>query len=201
MLKGTHCSEETRRKISETEKGKRCGEENTFFGQHHTEETKNKIRAAKLGRKLPPFTDEHRQKISKARIGMVKSEETRRKLSEAAKLNTGPLSSNWRGGVTFAPYCQKFNKEFKERVRAFFGHQCIECGTPQGSIPLAIHHVNFNKQTCCDGSIPLFVPLCFSCHGKTHYNREYWEQHFTSIIQQYYGGKCYFTKEEFLCVS
>lgn len=44
--------------------------------------------------------------------------------------------------------------------------------------------------------IPLFVPLCHSCHGKTQKNRPYWIMHFTNITNQYYGGKCYFTKEE-----
>ena len=51
--------------------------------------------------------------------------------------------------------------------------------------------VNFNKKTCCDNSIPLFVALCHSCHSKTGFNRDYWQEHFTLIINEQYGGRCY----------
>lgn len=33
---------------------------------------------------------------------------------------SGPLSSTWRGGTSYYPYCPKFNAEFKRRCRAFF---------------------------------------------------------------------------------
>lgn len=104
----------------------------------------------------------------------------------------------WKGGISFEPYCPKFNNEFKERVRAFFGYQCVECGYAwhEGEPRLAVHHVTFNKETCCDSSVPLFVPLCKSCHMKTGYRRDFWQQHFTDMINQYYGGRCYLTKEE-----
>ena len=112
----------------------------------------------------------------------------------------GDKNPVWNGGSSFLPYCEKFNPEFKERVRAFFNYQCTECGTPQNGYKLHIHHVNFNKESCCDSTIPIFVSLCRSCHGKTQRNRHYWERHFTEMINGYYGGKCYFTKEE-ACLS
>lgn len=114
---------------------------------------------------------------------------------------SGTNSPNWNGGSSFEPYCFKFNNEFKERVRAFFSYQCLECGTPQNGTKLGIHHVNFNKQTCCDDSIPLFVPLCQSCHAKTSSanktSRDHWRKYFINVIITYYNGKCYFTKDEY----
>jgi hypothetical protein len=104
----------------------------------------------------------------------------------------------WDGGKSFEPYCPKFNDEFKERVRAFFGYQCGECGTPQNGIKLDVHHINANKMSCCDDTIPTFIPLCKSCHSKIKKsNLIYWEQHFTEMIEGYYQGKCYFSQEEF----
>lgn len=111
----------------------------------------------------------------------------------------GEKNPHWLGGKSFEPYCPKFSLEFRERVRAWFDYMCVECGTPQLSLntKLHVHHVNFNKNTCCDGAIPLFVPLCTSCHSKTGKNRDYWNTHFTEIINSFYGGKCYYSKDEF----
>lgn len=112
-----------------------------------------------------------------------------------SKLNAG--NPNWRDGASFDKYCEKFNANFKKRVRAFFDCKCVECGSPENGKRHAVHHVNFRKDSCCDQEAPrLFVALCASCHSKTSYNRQYWERHFTDLINQYYGGKCYFTKEE-----
>lgn len=123
-----------------------------------------------------------------------KTREAMRRPEVRIKLN-GPNHPNWQGGISFEPYCSKFNKEFKERVRAFFGYHCVECGTPQNGSKLHVHHVNFQKDSCCnDGVTPLFVSLCDSCHGKTGRNRDYWQQHFTEIINRDYGGKCYLPK-------
>lgn len=108
----------------------------------------------------------------------------------------GSNSHMWKGGISYEPYCEKFNNDLKERVRAFFSYRCLECGSDGNGIRLAVHHVNFNKGTCCDNDRKLFVPLCSKCHGKTNRNREYWTQHFTEIIDTLYAGKCYFTKEE-----
>ena len=82
--KGVTLSEETRRKMSEANKG----ENNPFYGKHHSDEARRKISEANKGEKSPFYgkhhSDEARRKISEAAKNM--SEEHRRKLSEAAKL-------------------------------------------------------------------------------------------------------------------
>lgn len=74
----------------------------------------------------------------------------------------GWMSSNWKGGISNGIYCQKFNADLRRRVRAFFGNKCFLCGKPQSENPkkLAVHHVNYNKNACCDSSRVLLVPLC-----------------------------------------
>ena len=179
---GKSLSEETRRKLSEAHKG----EKHYNYGKSLSEETRRKISDSLKGKHIP---EETRRKLSEAHKGKTLSEETRRKLR-------GERSHRWKGGISFEPYCPKFNREFKERVRSFFGYRCAECGAPQNGKKLAVHHVNFNKMSCCDGTPPLFVPLCPSCHGHTQKDREYWEEHFTRMINEYHGGACYFPKEE-----
>ena len=211
---GKHPSEETRIKMSISNSGKN----NPNFGKSITEKQREKLSLAMRGENHPNYgkhlSEATRKKISEeiseVQKGRKPTLETRIKLSEHAKGRKlspesrkkigdairGEKNSRWKGGISFEPYCPKFTKEFKERVRAFFGYICIECGVPQNGVKLAVHHVNFNKKTCCDSSIPLFVPLCQSCHTKTSYNREYWILRFTEIIEGFYQGKCYFTENE-----
>ena len=75
-----HMSEETRRKISESKKGKKRAP----FSEEH----RRKMSEAKKGR---TFSEETRRKMSEAKKGKHRSEETRRKISEAIKGEKHPL--------------------------------------------------------------------------------------------------------------
>jgi hypothetical protein len=91
-----------------------------------------------------------------------------------------------------------FNNSFKARVRAYFKNTCVQCGTPQNGEKLHVHHVHYNKSSCCDQNVPkMFVTLCRSCHTKTnHGDREEWRKHFEQLIISSYGGRSYYTQEE-----
>jgi hypothetical protein len=121
---------------------------------------------------------------------------------------TGESSPNWQGGISFEPYCPKFNKEFKERVRAWFNYQCSNCEEPQNDKKHSVHHVYYNKKACCEqnengeyiynidgeqviviGNPNKFVALCKSCHAKTNHNRVYWARYFEDIINNWYDGR------------
>lgn len=126
------------------------------------------------------------------------------------KLETRIKMSLKKGGdgtFTRRDYCEKWTPEFRERVRAFFNYQCVECGKDQSENiskagkwrKLHVHHVNYNKKVCCeneDVEERLFVTLCNVCHPKTNANKEYWIQHFTEIINTKYYGRCYFHRDE-----
>lgn len=127
--------------------------------------------------------------------------------SEKMKSRTGELAPQWKEGVSFEPYCPKFDDDLKERVRLFFDRKCYICGKSEqeqidemkkeGKVPirkLDVHHVNYNKDTCCDDSKPLFVPLCRKCHMKTNQDKEYWEDFFTVSLNYLTDGEC-FTKK------
>lgn len=132
----------------------------------------------------------------------------------------GENNPNWTGGSK--DYCEKWSLEFRRRIRAFFDYICTECGTPQNEKKLHCHHVYYDKKACCSvnedgkyfsnlgikenshnfeivGDPNKFVALCDYCHKKTSgkRNREYWARHFEGIINNYYLGRSYFTKEEY----
>lgn len=188
---GKNFTDEHRKKLSDATK--RRGP--VFKGHKHSEKTKSKISDALKGRpsntKGTTLSDEHKRKISKALKGKMVgkknpmygkqspmrgtklSNERKQKLSEVAKQRTGDANSNWKGGISFEPYCQKFDNELRERIREEFDHKCFLCGKPEVNRKLCVHHVDYNKGQGCGHSWSL-VPLCISCHIKTNYNRWYW---------------------------
>ena len=221
--KGIPQTEETKKKLSIAHSGKTLSEKHreniskSGRGLKRSEETKQRISGARIGVKVPEKTLEKMREIN---LGKTHSNVTKEKMSKSHKGEKNhnyqkPISYKqkmdmvelrlggfWYGNIRYyqgPQYCEKFNNEFKERVRAYFGYVCPICGTPQGKIKMSVHHVNFNKKSCCESDIPrLFVPLCSgACHIITNTNRKFWEQYFTDMIMNYYQGKCYFTKEEY----
>ena len=124
--------------------------------------------------------------------------------SEHPGIFVGSNNPCWRGGTSFEPYCYKFNGEFKNRVRSFFEYRCVLCGKTKEEnhgINLSVHHVNYDKQTCCNASVPMFALLCNKCHSKTNHNREYYEALLCAIIMKVFDGKSYYTKEEYKALN
>ena len=103
------------------------------------------------------------------------SEEHRMNMSESQK---GEKSHNWKGGISFEPYCEKFNNALKESVREKFGRVCFMCPTTEeeNGRKLDVHHVNYDKECMCNDVECEFVPLCRKCHGRTCHDHELWER-------------------------
>lgn len=85
--KGKTVSDETRRKMSESQKG----DKNPMFGKHHTEETKKKISENNKGKTGHPITDAQREICRQANLGKIMSDETKDKISRA---NIGRIPYN-----------------------------------------------------------------------------------------------------------
>ena len=182
-------SEELKKQVSEKLKGRT------------KENDEGKIRAAeKMTNKVPTPTMIEGHKIQGAKMkGRTKeNNEGMKAMSEKLTERTGEQCPNWKGGIAYLPYCEKFDNNFKNRVREFFNCCCYVCGKSEkdNKRKLDVHHVNYNKDTCCDDSKPLFVPLCRSCHSKTRGNREYWEEFFTISLNYLTDGKCFYSEED-----
>ena len=107
---------------------------------------------------------------------------------------SGKNNPHWKGGLSFGKYCPKFNKAFKRKVREFFNRRCVLCGKSEAELGyrLAIHHVDYEKDNCCNGTLdPLFVPLCKSHHSMTNQDREEWELYFRYYLALGYDNQCF----------
>uniref|UniRef100_A0A7V3N5D1 HNH nuclease domain-containing protein n=1 Tax=candidate division CPR3 bacterium TaxID=2268181 RepID=A0A7V3N5D1_UNCC3 len=177
-LKGRTISEEQKRRISEARKGKRNspntgfkkGHPKIFF--HHTEETIEKIRQSKLGRKFP--------NLSKAKKGCKRPDmyEINRRLRESGKLK-GKNHSQWKGGISKEPYGFDFDEELKEQIRKRDNYTCQECGYTQKQLgyKLRIHHIDYNKKNNNPNNL---ISLCKSCHSKTNFKGSDWIKYFNN---------------------
>ena len=192
---GKHPTEEARHKMSIARSGEnnpmygRRGEKSPLFGRHHSDETKkkmaesatgrtfseehcNNLSLSKAGKKLPPFTDDHKQKISASHQGIPYEE--------------------WEGFSTDKKYCEKFDVDCKERNRDKYNRRCFLCGKPESENitslgdhkKLSVHHVDMNKNQGCDGHEWKLVPLCINCHARSH--SDLWQARIEYLLKEIY---------------
>lgn len=104
----------------------------------------------------------------------------------------------WKGGISYERYCPKFNHGMKTRIREFFNNECVICGKTEqdNGQRMACHHVEYNKNICCDDNKPYFAAVCADHHRRTNGERERWAEMLRRVIDEIYGGKSYYTKEE-----
>jgi len=178
--KGYKPSEETRKKMSESAKVKE------FSPEHRAkigEETKTrwengefdyqrkpkveKVKKIRIYQKGIIKSEETRKKLSNSLRGRVFNDEHRRKLSEANKGKfSGSESKFWKGGISEVPYPPEFGNYLKKKVRKKFNWECQICGkSVKGSRFAHVHHIDGNKQNCGEENLTL---LCASCHSRVH---------------------------------
>lgn len=135
--------------------GIRAGENNGFFGKKHSEETIEHWKTTKAGKWA--YTREQKEKQTK---------------------NTPKKDKhhNWHGGISNGEYGLEFNKELKEQLKSSYKHRCQLCDATD--VDLDVHHIDYNK---ANNNTSNLIPLCKQCHGKTNYNRTYWQDLLTKI--------------------
>lgn len=171
--KGKKMSEESRKKLSESckgrtpwNKGKKCpslsGENNSFYGRRHTKETKERLR--------------------QIHIGMRASEETKIKMSKIREGKyIGEKSSRWKGGISKLPYAFDFDKKLKKEIKKRDRYRCQNCRKKKR---LCIHHIDYDKMNSNPTNL---ITLCISCNFKANNKRKYWEEYYTMKISRKYS--------------
>jgi len=149
---------ETRKKISEAQKGNK-----KRLGKYHNEETKNKIRFKKLGSK---HTEKTKKKMSLAHKGKQPKNSINWK---------GKNHPHWKGGISFNPYPVDWTKTLKRSIRERDKYTCQICGKEPS---IYCHHIDYNKLNCNPENL---ITLCHSCHTKTNFNRNYWIEYFKKL--------------------
>lgn len=155
-----HKNPEVKNKISASlkeylsNKSHRTGTNNPFFGKNHTEEFKQKSRESKKGK-------------------WAYTEDQYKTLCE--KTPKGENHPNWKGGISKIPhpYPIGWTKLLKQSIKDKFENKCFICSDMNKK--LCIHHIDYDKHNLEKHNL---VCLCNSCHSKTNYKRDEWQQYF-----------------------
>lgn len=170
MPKGTKLSDETKKKMSESNA-------HYWLEKKRSEQTREKMRQAHLGRKNRlgfVHTDESKEKLSFARRGKVMSEATKEKLRQYWIGQKSPL---WKGGYSRKDYPLGWNRNHRELIRARDEYKCGMCGVHEIETNRrhAVHHIDYDKKNLSQKNL---ISLCLRCHAKTNHNRNYWYDFF-----------------------
>ena len=113
---------------------------------------------------------------NKGKTGIY-SEDRLKQMSEFMKTRIGEKANNWRGGLSFEPYSFEFNNQLKYKIRERDNFICQfpNCGIKENGRVHDCHHINYTKK---DSKPENLITLCLSCHMKTNFNREYWQNYF-----------------------
>lgn len=152
------------------------------LGKHHSEITRKKISESHKG-KIPwnrgiPRTEECKRKMSLNHSDMSGSKNPNYGNGDKIKGAKNPM---WKGGISKEPYPFNFDEELKELIRKRDNYICRECGRTQEQElleikrRLAIHHADYDKKNCDPNNL---ITLCNACNAKANYQREDWIKHF-----------------------
>lgn len=99
---------------------------------------------------------------------------------------TGPGSPNWKGGISFEPYCPVWkDKEFKEFIKQRDSYKCMNpCCSSNDPNDLVGHHIDYNKKNCDPSNI---ITICRSCNGGANKDREWHTVWYGAIMYMRYG--------------
>lgn len=204
MKKGEKMSDEQKEKCRQSHLGLKQSDETkekkrqAVLGHEVSNETREKIRQKNLGYK---HTKESKEKMMNAKLenqcakGCKHSEESRKKRRQIMnrpeikerirQANLGENNPNWQGGISFDPYCEKFNPSKKKEVRDKYNncdyltgiHRDICNKDKNGKIhELSVHHIDYNKDQGCDEIPWKLIPVSKSHNSMFNKNKPFWEK-------------------------
>ena len=185
QFKGKHHSTKSLKKMSKNRTGKCAKEEHPNWGKSLPYKVRKKISKTLKGRHCSPRTEFTENTIingmtlSEAKQRENLSLKTRRKNSKSKQGENNP---NWLGGISFLPYCYKFNDRLKNAVRKRDNYTCQRCDKKQKKHgkKLCVHHIHFDKENC----YPDLISLCNKCHLIVNHKRNSSERKFMKNLKE-----------------
>jgi len=160
----------------------------SLMGHDVSEETREKLRVSHIGLcsgdKNPSCNPDIAKKISNSLLGHEVSEATRQKIRKNQPDTSMENNGNWKGGISFEPYCPKFDEKLKKQIRDRYdncdfitGLHVSVCNVIKGKVhKLSVHHVDYNKMQGCDDYGWRLIPVSRKHNSMFNANRSFWER-------------------------
>lgn len=100
--------------------------------------------------------------------------------------NSGENHPNWKGGISFEPYCEVWkDKEYKFDIMERDNNMCLNpyCFHISDSL-LSIHHIDYTKTICGPDNL---ITLCRSCNSRANKDREWHTEWYRTLLNKRYG--------------
>lgn len=133
----------------------RFGKENPFYGRKHTEETKEKLSKANMGKQSflgKKHTEETKRLMSRKKIGGKLTDEWKQKIKESSK--KGKDSPHWKERPTYDAI-HMWVKKYKGLAK-----ECSRCGKNREETVL--HWANIDHKY--NRNLEDYICLCVKCH-------------------------------------
>ena len=124
----------------------------------------------------PPKTGRYKScKICGKEIYIIPSQERRAKYCSITCMYQGVSGKRDKNNNTYLKDFRIMRKMILKNIK--------ECSLCHQEKPLAIHHIDYNKE---NNNIKNLIPLCFSCHSKTNFKRQECQEFFEGGIEKLY---------------
>ena len=143
-------------------------DQHPWLGRKHTKESKVKMSAWQIGRKMSEETKEKMRKSS-ARKGKASYWRGR----------FGKEHPRWNGGSKPQGYCLEFTKDLKIYIKDLDDNKCSNPSCWDNNSTLCVHHVDYNRKNCV---VENLITICRSCNTRANKDRDMWQQLYIGII-------------------
>jgi len=97
---------------------------------------------------------------------------------------SGSGNPNWRGGLSYEPYCIDWTKEYKDYIKERDGYKCLNpCCYSANPKNLVVHHIDYKKKNCDAYNL---ITLCNTCNTQANFNRNWHQFWYNAIIYRRY---------------
>ena len=203
-MKGKRHSEKTKRKISESRRGKCLGNEfakgnkpnKTSFKKGSVPWNRNPIKIYcefckneiyprdRLSRR---YCSSECKDLDRRGKRVSPNTEFKKGMTPWNKGLTGEKSHSYKNGSSFEPYAVEFNRELREEIKKRDDYTCQLCGMSEKESRkkdtlkrgLTVHHIDYDKK---NNSRENLVTLCKTCNSRVNWKREYWTSFFREIL-------------------
>jgi 5-methylcytosine-specific restriction endonuclease McrA len=90
----------------------------------------------------------------------------------------------WNGGTSGLKYPVDWTRTLRVSIRERDKYICKVCGEQQGERAHSVHHIDYDRDNCDPKNL---ITICVSCHQKTSFRRDYWQELFNDLIERIYG--------------